>query len=836
MCAFGEKVIALMARTRMRKWIITASVLLILVIATVVALFNVNAYIERNREFLIQEAEKALGRDITVGKVDVSIWPGIGFRLENFTLADDPKFSSRDFIRAKDLQVSLKLLPLLRKSVEVKKLILHDPAITVIRNRSGVYNFSTIGKNDKDRDASKQKDRVEKEPKGTPAFLIAVLDVTDGTVQYRDLGDGTDLRIQNLDLAVEDFDLKRPFKVKLAAGLFAAKQNVKIDTRLGPFSGDSDARKAVLDGVLSVDSLDLDQLNRALPKIKTGLPNDLRLGGVVSVKDLRLKGVVENLAFKGTVDGTKTSLDYGKMLHKPAGTSLELMLDGQYSNDRIVLRQTTSKFHNLKLRSKGEIGLGSRTPLNLSLDSDATSLNGWGEFVPVVKDYDPNGTATLNATVRRAATGGASTEIIGTLNLADVSAKPPQFSKPIRNLNSRMAFTGQQATISESSLQLGDTQLRLSGVVERFSPLALSYKLSTPEIRPADFQASLPADRQADVLKNLRSDGTVRIQNGRTNFQGKIFSGEGTLYGIGYQGLDTAVALAEKVLRIRNLKLNAFNGAIQAEGEYAFSDTPRFSLASQLNAIDLAELYRYLNAKNQSDLRGRLNGNLKITGQGNDWQAIKPNLRGSGHAEVFQGALLNVNIADAVSGATGIPGLTNLISPAVRKKYPETFEAKDTEFKELRTELEIADARINFKNLHMVAAQFTADGNGWANFDRAVDFRAAVKFSPALSNDIAGAVRELKFLFNKDSELEIPFTLAGTLPHVKPRPDSSYLAKAFQRGFFQRGTDELQRQFSGSKDNSSRQEPASGEAKERKKKPTEDLIRRGLEGLFGKQK
>ena len=820
----------------MRKWIIAGSVLAVSIIVTVVALFNVNAYIDRNRDYLIQEAERALGRDITVGKINVSIWPGIGFRLQNFTLADDPKFSSRDFIRAKDLQVSLKVLPLLRKNFEVKKLILHEPAITVIRNKSGVYNFSSIGKNDKDKDTSRRQDRVEKEPKGTPAFLIAVVDVSGGTVQYRDLTDGTDLKIQNLDLAVEDFDLKRPFNVKLAAGLFAATKNVKIDTRMGPFSADSELRNAEVDGVISVDSLDLDKLNHAIPKIKTVLPNDLRLGGVVSVKDLRLKGIVENLAFKGTVEGTKASVDYGKTLHKPAGTPLELMLDGQYSSDRIVLRQTTSKLHNMKLRSRGEIGLGNRTPLNLSLDSDPTSLNGWGEFIPAVKDYDPKGTATLQATIRRAATAGASPEIVGTLNLADVSAKPPQFSKPISNLNTRIAFNGQQATINETSLKLGDAQLRLSAVVERFSPLALSYNLSTPEIHPADFQGSLPADRQADVLKNLRSDGSVRIQNGQTTFQGKILSGEGILYGIGYQGLDTTLTLAERILRIRNLKFNAFNGAIQAEGEYAFSDNPRFSLGSQLNAIDLAELYHYFNAQNQRDVRGRLNGNLKITGQGNDWQAIKPTMRGSGHAEVIQGALLNVNIADAVAGATGIPGLSHLISPAVRKKYPETFEAKDTEFKELRTELDIADGRINFKNLHMVAAQFTVDGNGWANFDRAVDFRAAVQFSPALSNDIAGSVREMRFLFNKENELEIPFTLAGTLPRVNPRPDTAYLARAFQRGFFQRGTEELQRQIPGSKDNSSRQEPASGDFKERKKRPTEDLIRKGLEGLFGKQK
>ncbi|MGH7784631.1 MAG: AsmA-like C-terminal region-containing protein, partial [Candidatus Binatia bacterium] len=374
-------------------------------------------------------------------------------------------------------------------------------------------------------------------------------------------------------------------------------------------------------------------------------------------------------------------------------------------------------------------------------------------------------------------------------------------SKPISNFNSRITFTGQKADIKESTLKLGDTQLHLSAAIERFSPLTLSYNLSTPEIRPADFEASLPADRQTAVLKNLSSEGSLRMQNGQATFQGKVVSGEGILYGIGYQGLDTTLALADKVLRIRNIKFNALKGAIQAEGEYAFSDVPRFSLASQLSGIDLPELYGYFNAQNQRDVRGRLNGNLKITGQGNDWHAIKTNLRGQGHAEVMQGALLNVNIADAVlSGATGMSGLANLINPTVRKKYPETFEAKDTEFKELRTELEAADGRINFKNLHMVAAQFTVDGNGWADFDRAVDFRATVQFSPPLSSDIAGAARELKFLFNKENELEIPFTLAGTLPRVKPKPDTAYLAKALQRGFFQRGADELQKQFSGSKD------------------------------------
>ena len=86
------------------------------------------------------------------------------------------------------------------------------------------------------------------------------------------------------------------------------------------------------------------------------------------------------------------------------------------------------------------------------------------------------------------------------------------------------------------------------------------------------------------------------------------------------------------------------------------------------------------------------------------------------------------------------------------------------------------------------------------DFDRRVDFRGVIRFSPELSGDIAGAVREIRLLFNKNNELEIPFTLSGKMPNVRPRPDASYLTKALQRGLFQRGAEELQEQLFGGKE------------------------------------
>src|SRR5213083_72763 len=135
----------------MRKWIIVGVVLLLLCVAGVVAVLNVNSYIARNKDYLISQAEQALGRKVSVDDVEVSLWNGIGFRLTDFAMSDDPAFSSTEFVRAKDLQVNLKLLPRLRREVQVKKLIPHNPTISNTRNAKGDVNFSTIAKPEKEK-------------------------------------------------------------------------------------------------------------------------------------------------------------------------------------------------------------------------------------------------------------------------------------------------------------------------------------------------------------------------------------------------------------------------------------------------------------------------------------------------------------------------------------------------------------------------------------------------------------------------------------------------------------------------------------------------------------
>jgi uncharacterized protein involved in outer membrane biogenesis len=824
----------------MRKWIIISAVLLFVCAVVVVAVVNLNALINRNRDYLIDQAQRALGRQVSVGDVGVTVWGGIGLRLSDFALADDPSFSARHFVRAKDLQINVKLLPLLRKEFQVKRLILHDPIIEIIRNKEGRFNFSTIGKEkeQKPKDAAKEP-KPPSEKEGSPALLISVVDISGGDVHYVDQKAGTDVRAQQIDLQVEDLDLSRPFSAELSAALFSAKQNLKLELRIGPVAPQSEFTAVPLEGKADIDPLDFEKLKSAVPAVAAALPKDSDIGGTLKLKNMQFKGTLKDLALKGTLEGTDAAMNFGKSLQKARGIPLVVSTDARYANDHVRLSQTKVKLHTLEMGGAGDVGFGAPLVINLALDSNRFSLQGWEKVVPLIDGYQLAGDVEVHASLQGKLGQGSTPQIRGVLTLAGISAKPPQFPKPIQNLDAQIHFTGRGAELKDTTLSLGNARIRLGAQIERFSPLSLSYRLSAPEVWPADFQASLSEERKSDVIKQLSSEGTMSAQGETLAVQGKLASTQGTLYKINYKNLGTNFAIEHKIAHIRNFRVNALNGSLHLDGAYHFSDSvPRFTATSKAQGLDLAELYHALDANGGRDIRGRLNTDVKISGSGNQWSEIKSTLRGQGEAEVLQGALLNFNLADGVlSGVTGIPGLTSFINPQVRKKYPETFEAKDTEFKELKGLFDLADARINVKDLRIVAADYAVQGNGWVDFEKRINFQALLTVSRRLSADLGHSARELTYMFNKQNELEMPFALTGTLPHVKPRPDSNYVGRMMQRGFVRKGTEELQRRFFGKERSSPSEETEPGTApadrkKEKRKNSTEDLIRKGLDQLF----
>src|ERR1700691_2214733 len=122
--------------------IIVGIVVAVIVIAIVVvfAVFNPNDY----KATIQTKLEQQLGRKVSLGDMSLGILP-LRFKVANLSIADDPKFSNDPFIQTQLLSVSVKLMPLLSKSVEVDSLSLERPNVNLIRNAQGVWNFASLG-------------------------------------------------------------------------------------------------------------------------------------------------------------------------------------------------------------------------------------------------------------------------------------------------------------------------------------------------------------------------------------------------------------------------------------------------------------------------------------------------------------------------------------------------------------------------------------------------------------------------------------------------------------------------------------------------------------------
>ena len=292
----------------MRKRIIGA-VVLALSGVLVLALLNVNFLVRRNKDYLIDRLELALGRKITVDKIEVTLSP-VGARLANFAVADDPAFSADAFLRAKDLRVDLRFLPLLIGQFRFKRLVLESPLISIVRDARGEYNFASSPGNEKRDRKSRDGQDTSAKKLASELFLIASLNVSDGTLRYRDLKNSGELTATQINLKVNDFEWDGPFDIELEAAVMAAKRNLKFKSRLGPIGGNSDYRDVPFDGDIRVDALDLGKINAVLPQFRKSLPRALRFDGVYTIDDLKFKGTLNNLSLKGAVTGTDASFRF----------------------------------------------------------------------------------------------------------------------------------------------------------------------------------------------------------------------------------------------------------------------------------------------------------------------------------------------------------------------------------------------------------------------------------------------------------------------------------------------------------------------------------------------
>ena len=221
--------------------ILIAVVLAVGVIISLPFLIDLNKYQDQYKPLI----EDALNRKVQIQDIRLTIWPQFGARVAGFTVLDDPAFGSSLFTSLQSLDVGVKLMPLLGGKVEVEGITLRDPDITIIKNKNGVLNVSTIGRTGVGLPQTPSRAPLPS-PEG-PLKILALLavdrvSIVGGTLTYRDLSaaEPTEYILQDMTLLLRSVRLGHSPNLHLEMLVQPFNMPVKLDGTFGPLKESSD--------------------------------------------------------------------------------------------------------------------------------------------------------------------------------------------------------------------------------------------------------------------------------------------------------------------------------------------------------------------------------------------------------------------------------------------------------------------------------------------------------------------------------------------------------------------------------------------------------------------
>lgn len=284
------------------KIIIGLIVVLALLVGGILALpflIDLNKYQEQYKPLI----EEALNRKVELQDIRLTVWPRIGARIGGFTVLDDPAFSTGPFASLTSLDIGVKLLPLLSKKIEVEEITLREPVITVIKNKAGIMNLSTIGPKNPAQ-PTEPEPGAPPPPSGDPLQALALLavdrfSISGGQLTYRDLSTTpiTEYQLQNLDLALKSVHLGQTPTIHVGGTLQPYNLPLTLDGSFGPLVQALEVKQydfslglgkvaLTLNGALAGGNLDA---TLSSPSINTAdLPISLPLTKPIQIKDLRV--------------------------------------------------------------------------------------------------------------------------------------------------------------------------------------------------------------------------------------------------------------------------------------------------------------------------------------------------------------------------------------------------------------------------------------------------------------------------------------------------------------------------------------------------------------------
>ncbi|WP_054903419.1 AsmA family protein [Pseudomonas sp. NBRC 111131] len=615
-------------------------------------LFDPNDYKDEIRQLARDKAHVELTLN---GDIGWSLFPWLGLELHEASIATLTK-PTEPFADLQMLGLSVRVLPLLRREVQMSDVRVEGLNLTLARDEQGHGNWEDIGKPLPTQDGATANAPKTAEQPGKPVdsgseravkLDIDSLTVNNARVQYTDAQSGKSYSAESIQLSTGPVHEGANIPLKASAFLSASQPNLKARTELT--------------GELRFDR-----------KLKRYNFEDMRLSGETSGEPLAGK--------------TMTFAAQGQLLVDMAANV------ASWSGLKISANQ---------LRALGELNLREldKAPqlsggLSIAQFDLRTFLDGIGHPLPATTD--PAAFSKLELVSRLQGTPNS-------LTLADLAVKlddstfsgrvaVEDFAKQALRVQLKGdKFDADRYLPAKSEEAKGATAARQSEVTQQEASAVAGAGSSPLPNAPTQVAWSndklLPVDRLR--VLDLQADlafGSLTLD--------KLPISDAQLQATGQGGLVT----------LQTLRGGLYNGSFEAKGTVDVRPAvPQLGVSTRINRVPVERFIKAEGKEQTPPVKGLLTLASNLTATGNSQKALVDTLNGSANFTINDGVLVNANLEQQLCQA---------IATLNRKSLSGEPRGKDTPFEELRGSLVIRNGVASNPDLKARIPGLTVNGHG----------------------------------------------------------------------------------------------------------------------------
>jgi AsmA protein len=224
--------------------------------------------VQKYKPILESKVVEATGRSFSVGDdLKLSLFPWAGISFSDLQLGNPAGFVENEFVKVKSFEVRVKLLPLISKEIRIKRFVVDEPQIVLVKNKDGRVNW--------EQPKTQQKAKSTKTPApadspagigGLPisALTVGNFSIKNGSALWIDHSTNTRKEVRDISLILKDVSLDRPVQINFAAKL--DKKPLTLEGTVGPVGNGFEK------GVVPLD-LSIKALEQLAMKLKGNLEN-----------------------------------------------------------------------------------------------------------------------------------------------------------------------------------------------------------------------------------------------------------------------------------------------------------------------------------------------------------------------------------------------------------------------------------------------------------------------------------------------------------------------------------------------------------------------------------